>query len=162
MNMTDDKASKRLTRGPLFLCAALLLAGVPSPGALAAGASSAYTKVYEPVTSLPLAATVGWRADDNAIAVAGGEVRPSSAFVYLDASLRVLGEEGEEIAPALSVYLDSTAHFMIPVLSPWMKARQTRCMNCLQMEPGRTSLSRQATKTRTGSHGLRRCRISAA
>lgn len=114
----DEKASKRLTRGPLFLCAALLLAGVPSPGALAAGASSAYTKVYEPVTSLPLAATVGWRADSNAIAVALGEVRPASALVYLDASLRVLGEEGEEIAPALSEYLDSTAPSMIPVLYP--------------------------------------------
>ncbi len=100
---------------PLVLCALLLLSAA-APHALAAPDASGYARVYEPQTSLPLAATVLWQAGTDALAVAGEEVRPSSALVYLDASLRVLTVAGEQIAPTLAEYLRDTASAMIPAL----------------------------------------------
>lgn len=114
--MNDPLTAKRPAYTALILCAAFLLASL-TPGAVnAATDGSGYTRVYEPHTSLPLAATVLWQADGKALAAAREEPRPSSALVYLDASLRVLTQSGEVIAPALEGYLKSTASAMIPAL----------------------------------------------
>ncbi len=98
----------------LALCAFLSVLAL-LPGAKGE-APSAYTKAYEPETAVPLAATVCWLADADAADAAVREIRPASAMVSLDASLRVLTESGEEIAPGLADYLDATASAFIPVL----------------------------------------------
>ena len=107
---------KRLTESFLFMCALLLLLNAALPLANASENSSGYTRVYEPQTSLPLAATVLWQADRDAMNTAQENVRPASALVYLDASLRVLTDAGEEISPSLQEYLQKTAATTIPVL----------------------------------------------
>ncbi|HSK69156.1 MAG TPA: hypothetical protein VLA21_07825, partial [Candidatus Limnocylindria bacterium] len=71
------------------MLAAALLASALVPTAHAAQEPRGYTKVYEPETSLPLAATVCWRASTGSIA--SEEAPPSSVLVYVDASLRVFG-----------------------------------------------------------------------
>ncbi len=114
--MNDHMTAKRPAHIALILCAALMLAAVLPVSVSSAADQSGYTRVYEPRSSLPLAATVLWQADGEAQAVAREELRPSSALVYLDATLRVLTQSGEEIAPALEGYLKSTAPAMIPAL----------------------------------------------
>ena len=107
---------KRLTKSFLFMCALLLLLSAAPHSATASADPSGYTRVYEPQTSLPLAATVLWQTDRDAMATAQEDIRPASALVYLDASLRVLTDAGEEISPSLQEYLQKTAAAIIPAL----------------------------------------------
>ena len=139
LNMRNRPAVKHVAQGLLFLCIALLPSWVLPSAALVAGDQFAYTQVYEPQTSLPLAATVVWQADANTLAVAREAVRPASAAVYLDASLRVLARGGQEIAPELSEYLDSTATSMIPVLHPLDEGAADALLKMLR-ESGRKDL----------------------
>lgn len=111
--MTHSAISRRALCA--LALAALLLPAAALP-ALAETPRPAYTRVYEPETAAPLSATVCWVADRNAVKAAGEAIRPASALVYLDKSLRVLTETGEEIAPRLGDYLGQTASFIIPVL----------------------------------------------
>jgi glycerophosphoryl diester phosphodiesterase len=112
--MTHQTVFRRGAFCALVIAASLMLAAaIP---AQAEAARPAYTNVYEPDTAVPLAATVCWIADGSAGKVAGRDIRPASALVCLDASLRVLTETGEEIAPHLGEYLKQTAPFIIPVL----------------------------------------------
>ncbi|MDD4081286.1 MAG: glycerophosphodiester phosphodiesterase [Eubacteriales bacterium] len=108
----DGLSAKRLA----LLLLALLLAGDLFPASVRA--SSAYTRVAEIPTSVPLPATVCWLADANALEAAKQGIRPASAWVFLDASLRVLERSGKEIAPSLTAYLDAAAPYIIPVLQP--------------------------------------------
>ncbi|MCR5346649.1 MAG: hypothetical protein K6E38_02650, partial [Fretibacterium sp.] len=62
----------------------------------------------------PMAATVAWRADDNALQVAKGSVRPAVAFVWLDAALKVSDRNGNALADHVSDYVNATSAGMIP------------------------------------------------
>lgn len=73
-----------------------------------------YSKVYEPNTSWALSATVAWRADSSAIDTAKGDVRPATAFVWVDADLKVYDRDGNEIAGSVADYVSQTAASMIP------------------------------------------------
>ena len=75
-----------------------------------------YTPVYEPNTSWHMAATVAWRADASALDVAAAEVRPATAFVWLDADLRVYDRDGGLLAESLDDYVEATVAGMIPAL----------------------------------------------
>ena len=116
----------------ILLALLLLLAGCLLPGS--AGTTAAYTRVFEIPTSIPLSASVCWLADSRILDTAEQEVRPASAWVFLDASLRVLGKGGKEIAPTLAAYLDSTAPFIIPVLQPLDEAASDALYNLLARE----------------------------
>ncbi|MDO4403513.1 MAG: glycerophosphodiester phosphodiesterase [Atopobiaceae bacterium] len=74
----------------------------------------AYTTVYEPATSWPMAATVAWRTDASAFAVAEQSVRPATAFIWLDANLRVFDRTGRLLATDLDTYIDATRATLIP------------------------------------------------
>ena len=74
-----------------------------------------YTPVYEPDTSWTMAATVAWRADSTALAVARGEVRPASAFVWLDKDLNVYDRDGGLLSDDLDAYVAATVGGMIPI-----------------------------------------------
>lgn len=73
-----------------------------------------YTKVYEPETSWSMAATVVWRADENALAVAKADVRPATVFVWLDKNLKVYDRNGSLLSEDLESYVDATIGGMIP------------------------------------------------
>ena len=73
-----------------------------------------YTQVYEPDTSWAMAATIAWRADTGAVAVAGKEIRPATAFVWLDSVLNVYDREGVLLSDDLQSYIDQTASGLIP------------------------------------------------
>ncbi|MCR4646477.1 MAG: LPXTG cell wall anchor domain-containing protein [Oscillospiraceae bacterium] len=73
-----------------------------------------YAKVYEPETSWTMAATVAWRADSTAVETASGDVRPATAFVWVDADLKVYDRDGNEIAGSVAEYVSKTAETMIP------------------------------------------------
>ena len=75
-----------------------------------------YTPVYEPNTSWHMAATVAWRADASAYDVAAAGVRPATAFVWLDAALRVYDRDGSLLAESLDDYVEATVAGMIPAL----------------------------------------------
>ncbi|HEY5522469.1 MAG TPA: glycerophosphodiester phosphodiesterase family protein [Desulfuromonadaceae bacterium] len=124
--MNHRLVTKRPTRCFLILCAVLLLAGAAPGPAQAVADQAGYTRVYESQTSLPLAATVCWQAGKDALDIAREDVRPASALVYLDASLRVLTEKGELIAPTLLEYLQNTASAMIPAL--YVRDEQTAAL----------------------------------
>ncbi|NLA53052.1 MAG: hypothetical protein GX858_01650 [Clostridiales bacterium] len=104
-----------LSKSAALLLALVIMMALPLTPA-AAEMNRGYTSVYEPQTSLSLAATVMWRADASAMEAASREVRPSSALVYIDEALRVTDELGEEIAPRLSGYLEATSQAFIPAL----------------------------------------------
>ncbi len=76
----------------------------------------AYTQVYEPETTFVLSSTVAWNADASALEVAGADVRPATALVYVDADLRVLDAAGNLIAGTLDEYVTATAGTIIPAL----------------------------------------------
>ena len=73
-----------------------------------------YTSVYEPETSVSMAPTIAWRADSSAIETAAASVRPATAFVWLDADLKVYDRDGGVISDSLSDYLEATAATVIP------------------------------------------------
>ncbi len=73
-----------------------------------------YTKVYEPQTSWPMAATIAWRADSRALEAAGAAVRPATAFVWLDAGLKVYDRDGGLLAENVEDYVKATAAGVIP------------------------------------------------
>ncbi|MBQ3404304.1 MAG: S-layer homology domain-containing protein [Oscillospiraceae bacterium] len=73
-----------------------------------------YTKVYEPDTSWTMAATIAWRADESAMSVAEADVRPASAFVWLDKDLKVYDRDGALLSEDLESYVDATIGGMIP------------------------------------------------
>ncbi len=73
-----------------------------------------YSKVYEPDSSWPLAATVAWRAGPDVIGTAGENARPASAFVWLDSGLKVYDRDGGLISDDLDAYVRATAPTMIP------------------------------------------------
>ncbi|MBR3630869.1 MAG: hypothetical protein IKN55_10450, partial [Oscillospiraceae bacterium] len=73
-----------------------------------------YSSVYEPNTSWQMAATVAWRADSSAMDTAAGDVRPATAFVWVDADLKVYDRDGNEIAGSVADYVARTAERMIP------------------------------------------------
>lgn len=73
-----------------------------------------YTQVYEPDTSWAMAATIAWRADAEAVAVAGKDIRPATAFVWLDSALNVYDREGVLLSDDLQSYIDQTVSGLIP------------------------------------------------
>ncbi len=73
-----------------------------------------YSDVYEPNTSWDMAATVAWRAGQDAPAVASASQRPATAFVWLDADLNVFDRDGALISNDLGGYIDATSGRMIP------------------------------------------------
>ncbi|MBQ7183215.1 MAG: hypothetical protein IJR97_04450 [Clostridia bacterium] len=73
-----------------------------------------YSKVYEPDSSWPLAATVAWRAGPDVIRTAGENARPAAAFVWLDSGLKVYDRDGGLISADLDAYVRATAPTMIP------------------------------------------------
>ena len=73
-----------------------------------------YTKVYEPDTSWPMAATVAWRADADAVRTASADVRPATAFVTLDRDLKVWDRDGGLLSESLEAYVENTVQGMIP------------------------------------------------
>ena len=73
-----------------------------------------YSDVYEPETSWAMPATVAWRADSGAPAVASASVRPATAFVWLDSALNVYDRDGALISNDLGGYIDATAGSIIP------------------------------------------------
>ena len=93
----------------LLLCIILL---VPT---LALAETLPYSKVYEPETSFVLATTIAWEADATAKDVAAAEVRPGTAFVYVDKELNVTAADGAALG-TLQEYIDATAGTIIPAL----------------------------------------------
>lgn len=73
-----------------------------------------YSKVYEPDTSWSMAATVAWRSDSSVIKAASSDIRPATAFVWLDKELKVYDRDGKLIMFSLPEYLDKTAGSIIP------------------------------------------------
>ena len=73
-----------------------------------------YTKVFEPETSWPMAATIAWRADGSALGTASAEVRPATAFVRLDRDLNVYDRDGGLLSGSIEDYVDATTGGMIP------------------------------------------------
>ncbi len=73
-----------------------------------------YAEVYEPITSWPMAATVAWKADDTALQTAEKEVRPATAFVWLDSDLKVYDRDGGIISEDIDSYVNATAGRVIP------------------------------------------------
>lgn len=79
-----------------------------------------YTKVYEPATSWPMAATVAWLADGNTLETARADVRPATTFVWLDAGLKVYDRDGgllsdslDSAEPVLLEHLDGGRQLML-------------------------------------------------
>ena len=93
----------------LLLCIILL---VPT---FALAETLPYSKVYEPETSFVLATTIAWEADATAKDVAAAEVRPGTAFVYVDQELNVTAADGASLG-TLQEYIDATAGTIIPAL----------------------------------------------
>ena len=82
----------------------------------AVGMPMLYSSVYEPATSVSMAPTIAWRADSSAVGTAAASVRPATAFVWLDADLKVYDRNGGVISGSLSDYLEATAATVIPAL----------------------------------------------
>ena len=76
--MNDRLIRRRAAWGALALGAAGLLFGITGIPATSGEAKAGYTRVYEPQTSLPLAATVCWQAGTEASRVCPG--RDPSGF----------------------------------------------------------------------------------
>lgn len=74
----------------------------------------AYSEVYEPDTSWPMAATIAWRADSGAMSVAASDVRPATAFVWPDPELRIYDRDGNLIADKIESYVAATSGTVIP------------------------------------------------
>ena len=87
-----------------------------TPAPVPAEEIMAYAQVYEPETSFVLSSTVAWNADASVLEVAGADVRPATALVYVDADLRVLDAAGNVIAESLDEYVAATAGTIIPAL----------------------------------------------
>ena len=112
---------KLLTLAALILSVALPALAVaeeaaPTPEPVPAEETMAYTQVYEPETTFVLSSTVAWNADASVLEVAGADVRPATALVYVDANLRVLDAAGNLIAGTLDEYVTATAGTIIPAL----------------------------------------------
>ena len=108
--------SRRTSRVFYVFLSLMVMANALLIPSQAENAQTGYAQVYEPQTSVPLAATVCWFGDRDAMEVASREVRPSSALVYVDDQLQVTTRDGELIAETLADYLQSTAHAIIPAL----------------------------------------------
>lgn len=91
----------------LLLCAILLIP------AAAMAETAPYSKVYEPQTSFVLATTIAWEADETAKDVAGAEVRPATALVYLDKDLNVTTAAGAALG-TIDEYVAATTGTIIP------------------------------------------------
>ncbi|MBO4836904.1 MAG: hypothetical protein J5564_04345 [Clostridia bacterium] len=97
-----------------LFCLLLAVLSVLGMTCCASADAMPYSKVYEPVTSWPLAATVAWRADAGVLDTAGSDVRPATVFVWLDADLKVYDRDGGLISDDLEAYAAATAPVMIP------------------------------------------------
>lgn len=73
-----------------------------------------YAAVYEPDTSWSMAATIAWRADANALQTAKADRRPATAFVWLDADLRVYDRDGGLLSDSVAAYVEATSATVIP------------------------------------------------
>ena len=73
-----------------------------------------YAEVYEPDTSWSMSATIAWNADSDTVSVAGEEVRPATAFVWLDSDLKVYDRNGSLLAPDIDSYVQATSASLIP------------------------------------------------
>ena len=93
-----------------------------------------YSKVYEPVTSWPLAATVAWRADAEVLETAKADVRPATVFVWLDEHLNVYDRDGGLISDDLEAYAAATAPVMIPAF--YIRDTQTAAALKAYLEKG--------------------------
>ena len=82
-----------------------------------------YSRVYEPETSWPMAATIAWKTDPSAMEKAGEEKRPATAFVWLDRDLKVYDRDGKLLSGDLDAYVDATAPSVIPAF--YRKDRET-------------------------------------
>ncbi len=89
------------------LCGAVETSEIPS-------LTRPYSSVYEPITSWPMAATVAWRADESVLSAAGQDIRPATAFVWLDADLSVFDRNGNLLSNDINAYIDATAGTIIP------------------------------------------------
>ena len=97
-----------------LFCLLLAVLSVLGMTCCASADAMPYSKVYEPATSWPLAATVAWRADAGVLDTAGSDVRPATVFVWLDADLKVYDRDGGLISDDLEAYAAATAPVMIP------------------------------------------------
>lgn len=73
-----------------------------------------YSELYEPDTSIAMAPTVAWNADNGAMSIADRDVRPQVVFVWLDKDLKVYDRDGGLITENLSDYVTATAKKAIP------------------------------------------------
>lgn len=73
-----------------------------------------FTKVYEPDTSWALSATVAWQSDQSVFETAQSEVRPATAFVWLDSDLNVYDRDGNLLSDSIDSYVASTREGFIP------------------------------------------------
>ncbi len=73
-----------------------------------------YTKVYEPETSWPMAASVCWRAGENALSAAQNEPRPAVGLVWIDDALKVYDRSGALLSASVDQYVRACAGRVIP------------------------------------------------
>ena len=73
-----------------------------------------YSELYEPDTSIAMAPTVAWKADNGAIGIADRDIKPQVVFVWLDKDLKVYDRDGGLITENLSDYVTATAKNAIP------------------------------------------------
>ena len=73
-----------------------------------------YSKVYEPNTSISMAATIAWKSDSTAIEVAGKDVRPATCFVWLDNNLNVYDRDNTLLSNNFDQFVENISPTMIP------------------------------------------------
>ncbi len=73
-----------------------------------------YTRVYEPQTSWPMAASVCWRTDEHALSAAQGAKRPASGLVWIDEELKVYDRNRGLLSGSVDQYVRATAGQVIP------------------------------------------------
>ena len=103
-----------------------------------------YASVFEPNTSWAMSATIAWETDASALNTAKAAVRPDTAFVWLDSSLKVFDRSGKKLSDDLDSYVKATSATMIPAF--YIKDKATA----------------SALKTWLKSSGLEDCFVVAA
>ncbi|MBP5654592.1 MAG: hypothetical protein J6X33_03680 [Clostridiales bacterium] len=111
-----------------------------------------YTHVYEPETSWLMSSTVAWPSDGSVFDVAKADVRPGTAFVWLDKDLKVYDRNGDLLKDNIEDYVRETSSSLIPAfyiedaetaaaLKSWLK--QSGLKDCFVVAtPGKRDLVR--------------------
>lgn len=73
-----------------------------------------YSHVYDPATSIAMAATIAWKSDSNALEVACQEVRPVTCFVWLDSDLNVYDRDNKLLSDNFNQFVEKISPTMIP------------------------------------------------